>query len=342
MRTPFLTMVVALLLVALAPQARAADQEPLSWAHRLTEEGVEVEFTAYQELTQIEVIATNQQTRRTATFKKRVMQPGEAWTVRLRKPDRATEYRMDFRGVMGTQTFEGYYTFTIGGETPPDFSAPYTQFEGRQNVLHLVPDKAIERVQVRARGEQGQILTDFERVIQAAAGSTVKLEFETASPVLDVDITMITSSGARRSYRYTPWSFRTESSGLNFDTGSATIHPSDLKKLTQVYEEIQKAVQDVGEFVDLQLYIGGYTDTVGSERTNDALSRRRAISIAQFMKERGVSVPIYIQGFGERALAVPTADNVDEPANRRAVFIVRAGAPSKDGNFPDTKWERVR
>lgn len=346
MRIPFLILTAAFVLGAVfldafAPNAQA-DDAPLAWSHQLTDEGVEVRFTAHQELTQIQVLATNQRTKRSATFKKPALQLGETWTVRLRKPDRTTDYRIDLRGQVGTQTFEGYYTFTIDADTPPDFTAPYTRFEGTENVLHLVPDKAIERVHVRARGKNGMALADFERVINAPANTTVKLTFNTPSAILDVDVTMTTANGASRSYRYTPWSFRTESRNLNFETGSATIHPSDLNKLTQVYEEIQQVVNDVGKYTDLQLYLAGYTDTVGSERTNEALSRRRALSIAQFMKERGVSIPIYIQGFGERVLAVPTADDVDEPANRRAIFILRANPPPIEPTFPEARWERIR
>jgi|GEM_PF-4572548 len=341
MRNFFMLMIACLAIASFTTVASAQDN-PISWKHEISDQHIEVVFVAHQELTQMEVVAKNLRTKRSATFKKRSMQLGESWRVRLQKPDEATDYRVDFKGAIGHQTFEGYYTFSAGGEAPPDFKATYTHFEGTENVLHLVPNKAIERIQVRARGLQGQTLADFERVVQAAANSTVKVDFETQTPVLDVDITMLTAHGGSRSYRFTPWSFRTESSGLNFATGSATINPADVQKLQGVYEEIQEAVQNVGQYVDLELYIGGYTDTVGSASSNDALSRRRAIAIAEFMKERGVTVPIYIQGFGERALAVPTKDNVDEPANRRAVFIVRANRPPTDGNFPDTRWERVR
>lgn len=341
MRTSFMALIACLTIVLLEVPA-AAQTDPLSWKHEVTRDAVEVVFTAHEELTGMEVVAKNLSTGRTATFKKRGLQLGEHWRVRLQKPKSATAYRIDFRGLVQGQSFEGYYTFSAGDEPPPDFKAVHTKFEENLNELHLVPTQAIERVQVRARGEQGQTLTDFERVIQAAAGSTVTLDFETAGPVLDVDVTMITASGASRSYRYTPWAFSTESRGLNFATGSATIAPEDMSKLEKVFHEVQQAVQEVGNYVDLQLYIGGYTDTVGSASSNDALSRRRAIAIAEFMKARGVSVPIFIQGFGERALAVPTPDNVDEPANRRAVFIVRANPPPTDGNFPATRWERAR
>lgn len=341
MRNLWMAMVACFALLAVPSFGFAAD-EPLAWKHELTDSHIEITFTANHELTGVKAVARNERTKRSATFRKRSLQPGENWAVRLQKPDKTTSYRVDLEGVMGDKTFEGYYTFTVGEDAPPDFDARNMRFEGTQNVLQIVPDRAVDKVHVRARGEDGREVANFERKVKGDPRHPIDLAFETTAPVLHVDVTVHTANGANRAYRFTPWAFETESRGLNFATGSAEIHPSDHQKLDKVFGEIQDAVQRVGKYVDLKLYIGGYTDTVGSSSSNDALSRRRAISIAQYMRKKGVRVPVYIQGFGERALAVETGDNVDEPANRRAVFIVRADAPPKDGNFPRDRWEEVK
>lgn len=67
--------------------------------------------------------------------------------------------------------------------------------------------------------------------------------------------------------------------------------------------------------------IVGHTDTSGPAAYNDGLSERRAQSVAQALRQRGASVS-NAGGEGESDLAVPTADEVREPLNRRATVFV--------------------
>ncbi|MCK7582669.1 MAG: OmpA family protein [Chromatiales bacterium] len=68
----------------------------------------------------------------------------------------------------------------------------------------------------------------------------------------------------------------------------------------------------------------GHTDTMGSDSTNERLSLRRARSCAPRSTSIGIAPSaISIAGRGERELAVPTADEVPEPKNRRAEIKVR-------------------
>jgi outer membrane protein OmpA-like peptidoglycan-associated protein len=73
-----------------------------------------------------------------------------------------------------------------------------------------------------------------------------------------------------------------------------------------------------------ELVITGHTDTVGTGPQNDDLSRRRAQQVRQMFIERQFpAARIEAVGRGERELAVPTADETDEPINRRVVIEVR-------------------
>lgn len=81
----------------------------------------------------------------------------------------------------------------------------------------------------------------------------------------------------------------------------------------------------------------GHTDTVGDVPYNFALSRRRAEAIRRDLIGRGVpSAAISTRALGQSELAVPTADGVQEPANRRVVVAVDgSGAfPAPDPDTP--------
>jgi outer membrane protein OmpA-like peptidoglycan-associated protein len=93
-----------------------------------------------------------------------------------------------------------------------------------------------------------------------------------------------------------------------------------------------------GDLVPVKLYIAGCTDTVGDAAHNDDLSRRRARSIASWLRSHGYDQPIFYHGFGERLLAVPTGDGVDELANRRALYLVSSNPPPAGSGIPSVGW----
>ena len=73
-----------------------------------------------------------------------------------------------------------------------------------------------------------------------------------------------------------------------------------------------------------EVQVTGHTDTVGSSADNDALSQKRAEEILNLLASKGFDRTIMSAvGRGERELKVPTADNVESPANRRVEVIVR-------------------
>ena len=68
----------------------------------------------------------------------------------------------------------------------------------------------------------------------------------------------------------------------------------------------------------------GHTDLVGTNASNDALSRQRADLIRNELIRLGVDAQnIEVVARGKRDPIVPTADGVAEPRNRRVEVIVR-------------------
>lgn len=104
---------------------------------------------------------------------------------------------------------------------------------------------------------------------------------------------------------------------LYFDAGGTVLTAESQAVLEQVLAAA--LARSGGDMV-----ITGHTDTVGSGASNDALSAQRAQQVRQMLAERQFpAARIEAAGRGERELAVPTADEVDEPRNRRVTIEVR-------------------
>ena len=104
---------------------------------------------------------------------------------------------------------------------------------------------------------------------------------------------------------------------LYFVEGKDEFTDESKKIVDNVFTEIaRRPVADV--------MIIGHTDTVGTDAANDALSRQRAEVVRSAFVARGLAVDkVVTVGRGKRELAVPTADGVAEPRNRRVEILVR-------------------
>lgn len=82
--------------------------------------------------------------------------------------------------------------------------------------------------------------------------------------------------------------------------------------------------QEIAERPASEVMVIGHTDRVGSAEGNDRLSLKRAELIRGLLIESGVDAgKLEAVGRGERDQLVPTADEVDEPKNRRVEISVR-------------------
>ena len=104
---------------------------------------------------------------------------------------------------------------------------------------------------------------------------------------------------------------------LNFMPGGTTLTPDSLAQLPKILE-------DATNRSGADMVITGHTDSTGALAANDTLSLSRANVVAQLLIDKGVSAArLEAVGRGKRELLVPTADEVDEPQNRRVEIIVR-------------------
>lgn len=104
---------------------------------------------------------------------------------------------------------------------------------------------------------------------------------------------------------------------LNFLPGGTNLTPESEAQLPAL-------MADVTQRSGADLVVTGHTDTTGALQANDELSLKRAQVVAQLLVAKGAAESrIEAVGRGKRELLVPTADEVDEPKNRRVEILVR-------------------
>ena len=104
---------------------------------------------------------------------------------------------------------------------------------------------------------------------------------------------------------------------LYFNEGTTEIAAQSAGTLEQIRAEVAKRP-------GAEVQVTGHTDTLGSDADNDALSRRRAEEIVNWLATQGFDAgTMSAVGRGERELKDPTADNVSSPENRRVEVLVR-------------------
>jgi OOP family OmpA-OmpF porin len=111
---------------------------------------------------------------------------------------------------------------------------------------------------------------------------------------------------------------RPQSFMVYFVSGSATELAPESKL---VFEQIKSALATRPA---PEITVIGHTDSVGKLESNDALSSGRATTVRDQLRAAGIhAAAMEVSGRGERELLVPTADEVDEPRNRRVEISVR-------------------
>ncbi|GAA4766061.1 OmpA family protein [Stakelama sediminis] len=103
-------------------------------------------------------------------------------------------------------------------------------------------------------------------------------------------------------------------SGITFATDSANIQPQFRSTLDQVAQVLQ-------QYPDTYVDVYGHTDSTGSAQYNQALSERRAQSVAGYLTSHGVQAArIATRGFGETQ-PIASNDTEEGRAENRRVEI---------------------
>jgi len=107
-------------------------------------------------------------------------------------------------------------------------------------------------------------------------------------------------------------------SDVLFDTGKFTLRAGAREKLARVAGILQG-------HPGLQMQVEGYTDSVGSEASNQQLSERRATSVRDYLTNAGIpAASVTAKGLGE-TLPVATNDTASGRQQNRRVELVVSG-----------------
>jgi outer membrane protein OmpA-like peptidoglycan-associated protein len=206
--------------------------------------------------------------------------------------------------------------------------------------LEVKLSRAADKVTLKAVGQSGAVLAEVEKSFGGAAPGTVLVMTWTPSsdePIAKIEVWGYDTEGYYAGVAIIPWNLSIPHEEVNFETDSDVIRPSEAPKLEASFQKIKEALTAHGDLGKITLFIVGHTDTVGTVEHNLTLSRKRARTIAAWFKGRGLALPIAYEGMGKSVLLVKTADQVDEPRNRRVDYILALEPPRIGG--ADVAWK---
>ena len=199
------------------------------------------------------------------------------------------------------------------------------------------------KLTLKLLGLSGALLAEVEQAFDGApAGTPLEIRWTPpAENVARLELFGYDTRGYYKGIAITPWSFEIPHEDVVFRTDSADIDPSEAKKLEATLALIAKELPKAKQLGNVTLFILAHTDSVGADEYNLKLSTRRALAIARWFKTHGVGLSMAYDGMGERMLKVKTADEVDEPRNRRVDYMLGVEPPRFKQSKVAPAWKRI-
>jgi outer membrane protein OmpA-like peptidoglycan-associated protein len=217
----------------------------------------------------------------------------------------------------------------------------------KQHRLEVKMSHPAGKVKIEVYAESDALIADEEQDFPGRpAGTPLIVTWTPTSDaaVARIEVRAYDAQGSWVGVEIAPWFVPIPHEDVNFKTGSAEIEDPETPKLEAAHAKLDEVLTKDkaagGMHPGITLYIAGHTDTVGSASHNLKLSQDRARAIAAWFRKRGVRLPISYEGFGETSPEVKTADNVDEPRNRRVDYVLSDGPPTYSAAFRPS-WKRI-
>jgi outer membrane protein OmpA-like peptidoglycan-associated protein len=213
---------------------------------------------------------------------------------------------------------------------PPKLKVGDQAVNTKEHTVTLSADRAIAELELKVHSDEGQLIdTLVVDMSQVKPGEPMVATWRqtTEATVLRIEVRASDQYGFYQDVELFPWKVEIPHEDVLFDSGKAEILPGEAPKLEAALAELRKAIEKYGKYARVQLFVAGYTDTVGDGASNKALSQARALSIGRYFRSHGVRIPLSVTGFGEDGLLVPTPDETAEARNRRAAYVVAIEPP---------------
>ncbi|MDP6934939.1 MAG: OmpA family protein [Myxococcota bacterium] len=259
------------------------------------------------------------------------------WTRDTRKTAYTVEVRAEYTDGF-TEMFEIPLTFSYGTQLRVDLDGAHVDVGER--LLTVPVNQRVDSAELVSYGARRSVLDRKTVIVDDGPGDIVLPWVGDPSDVVELSVTL-RSGNTWSSFTYSPWFLDIPHEDVGFETNQAEIPESEAWKLEATLVELREAIELYGEVVPVKLFLAGCTDTVGNQSHNQELSTRRARAIASWFRAHGFNEPIYFYGFGESLPAINTGDGVDEPANRRVVYLVAANPPPAGSGIPQVRWNAL-
>ncbi len=272
--------------------------------------------------------------------------PGVTRTIELSHPDGVAKWAGELvinlpNGTTGTMPME--FETEIVGPLAVNVDLK-NDFDPVKRKLRFTVNQPIVKAHLKVLMDTGAVVADDDIPFESEPAGT-KLEVswpEAKGMAMMVNLRVFAKSGVFNGVEVTNWQVNIPHEEVNFASGKWDVQAEETAKLENSLKLIQDAVDKYGSLAQIKLYILGHTDTVGPTASNRTLSFNRARAIGGWFKKRGLRIPVLYEGFGEEAPLVQTADETDEPKNRRADYVLSIGEPTLTGGYPYApRWQRL-
>jgi OmpA-OmpF porin, OOP family len=110
--------------------------------------------------------------------------------------------------------------------------------------------------------------------------------------------------------------------GLTFTIKNILFKYNKHELETYSFWELDRIAEIMYESPNLEVEIAGHTDNLGNDAYNLALSQRRANSVVQYLKSKGVRNIVHAKGYGESKPIEKNLTPEGRGMNRRVEFVV--------------------
>ena len=323
------------------------------WGYQVTQkvrpgQRAELSIVAPSTLKRVVIKLSAPQAKRAITKRVAKLRAGKPYVIKFKPPRGVSRWRAEVNGRSARGPENVVFEFDIYNAHPLKVSFLKHESDLKAGRLVFKSNRPLGNVELRAYGDEGDEQWSETLNINAKGRKQVISFTPRDHTPRRVDLKIHDPLGGWLSFKVVRWYAEVPHDDVLFASGSAEVTGDELPKIKDAIASIQtevekfrRAMGDPQAEVDLQLYVAGYTDTVGDRKDNQRLSEQRARSIGGIFKKFGVTLSIRYAGFGEDGQLVKTGDSTDEPRNRRAVYVV-ANHPPSGIFFPRQRWRSLR